>query len=254
MEPPLVSVVVPVRNEGPNILPLVAEIEAALAGIPHEIVYVDDGSDDDTPARLAEAASQGPLCVLRHRRSCGQSAAIVSGVKAARGRWIATLDGDGQNDPADIPRLLARAQAEDPEARRLLVAGHRTQRRDSAMKRVSSRVANRTRAWLLKDATPDTGCGLKVFPRALFLDLPHFDHMHRYLPALVLRQGGQVVSEPVHHRPRVRGRSNYGTLDRLAVSVLDLVGVAWLQRRWKRPDIAMGPGRAGRDGSGGAEA
>jgi dolichol-phosphate mannosyltransferase len=155
-------------------------------------------------------------------------------VKAARGAWIATLDGDGQNDPADIPRLLARAEAEGGA---ILVAGHRVTRKDSWVKRRSSRIANAVRARLLRDRTPDTGCGLKVFPRALFLDLPHFDHMHRFLPALVLRQGGRVVSEPVNHRPRVRGVSNYGTLDRLAVSLFDLVGVAWLQRRWKQPVV-----------------
>jgi dolichol-phosphate mannosyltransferase len=235
--PPLLSVVIPVRNEAPNIAPLVAEIEAALAGIAHEIVYVDDGSSDGTAAALRAAAAGAPLRFLRHRGSCGQSAAIVTGVKAARGTWIATLDGDGQNDPADIPRLLERAQA---ECGAILVAGHRVTRRDSWVKRRSSRIANRVRAWMLRDATPDTGCGLKVFPRALFLDLPHFDHMHRFLPALVLRQGGRVVSEPVNHRPRVRGASNYGTLDRLAVSLFDLVGVAWLQRRWKRPVVDAG--------------
>ena len=241
---PLLSIVVPVRNEGPNILPLIAEIRAALAAAPdgpiaHEIVYVDDGSTDDTAQRLEEAAAQGaPLRALRHRTSCGQSAAIVTGVKAARGTWIATLDGDGQNDPADIPRLLARARAEaagDASTAAVLVAGHRVQRRDGPVKRITSRLANGVRARLLRDATPDTGCGLKVFPRALFLELPHFDHMHRFLPALVLRQGGRVVSVPVNHRPRTRGRSNYGTLDRLAVSLFDLIGVAWLQRRWKRP-------------------
>lgn len=241
--PPLVSVVIPVRNEAPNIAPLVAEIEAALAGVAHEIVYVDDGSTDATPAMLREVAAGVPaLRHLRHRASCGQSAAIVTGVKAARGTWIATLDGDGQNDPADIPRLLERARQGAAGALPLLVAGHRVSRRDSRMKRVSSRIANAVRGRLLGDATPDTGCGLKVFPRALFLDLPHFDHMHRFLPALVLRQGGQVVSEPVNHRPRREGRSNYGTLDRLAVSLFDLVGVAWLQRRWKRPEVVPGDG------------
>lgn len=234
---PVLSVVVPVRNEAPNILPLIAEIEAALAGIAHEIVYVDDGSTDATPARLAEAEAAGaPLRRRRHRRSCGQSAAVVTGVRAARGEWIATLDGDGQNDPADIPALLHRAQ-EEAAGPPLLIAGHRTTRRDSRVKRVSSRVANRIRVGLLRDATPDTGCGLKLFRRADFLELPHFDHMHRYLPALFLRAGGRVVSVPVNHRPRTRGRSNYGTLDRLWVGMFDLVGVYWLQRRWKRPEV-----------------
>jgi dolichol-phosphate mannosyltransferase len=240
--PPLLSVVIPVRNEGPNIAPLVVEIEAALGAFEHEIVYVDDGSSDGTHAALRAAAASGlaagRLRHLRHRTCCGQSAAIVTGVKAARGVWIATLDGDGQNDPSDIPRLLARAEAEQAATGRpVLVAGHRVRRRDSRVKRVTSRLANAIRARLLGDAMPDTGCGLKVFPRALFLDLPHFDHMHRFLPALVLRQGGRVVSEPVGHRPRLSGRSNYGTLDRLGVSVFDLAGVAWLQRRWKRPEV-----------------
>ncbi|HWT10597.1 MAG TPA: glycosyltransferase family 2 protein [Roseomonas sp.] len=236
--PPVLSVVIPVRNEAPNIGPLVAEIEAALSATPHEIVYVDDGSTDDTPAALRAAREAGaPVRAIRHRASCGQSAAIVTGVKAARGRWIATLDGDGQNDPADIPRLLARAEAEAAAGRRTLVAGHRVNRRDSGVKRYTSRIANAVRSRLLRDATPDTGCGLKVFPRDLFLEFPHFDHMHRYLPALALRQGGSVVSEAVNHRPRVRGASNYGTLDRLLVGIFDLIGMAWLQRRGRRPVI-----------------
>ncbi len=229
------SVVVPVRNEGPNILPLVDEIRRALAGVAHEIIYVDDGSSDDTPARLKEAG----VAARRHRASCGQSAAIVTGVRAATGEWIATLDGDGQNDPADIPALLARAREEGGRAGAgpLLVTGHRTRRQDSWTKRRSSHVANRVRIALLRDATPDTGCGLKLFRRSAFLELPHFDHMHRYLPALFIRAGGQVVSVPVNHRPRTRGQSNYGTLDRLWVGLFDLVGVLWLQRRWRRPEL-----------------
>jgi dolichol-phosphate mannosyltransferase len=236
---PLLSVVVPVRNEAANIGPLVAEIAAALAALPHEIVYVDDGSTDDSAAILAGLAAGIPsLRVLRHAESCGQSAAIVTGVRAARGAWIATLDGDGQNDPADIPALWFFAQSEaTPDAAPLMVAGWRVNRRDTRVKRLSSRWANRVRARLLGDATPDTGCGLKLFPRALFLDLPAFDHMHRFLPALVLRQGGRVVSRPVNHRPRLRGQSNYGTLDRLAVGIVDLLGVAWLQRRARRPRL-----------------
>ena len=242
---PLLSVVVPVRNEAANIAPLVAELRAVLAGIVHEIVYVDDGSTDGTADALRRAALAGPLVALRHKAGCGQSAAIVTGVRAARGAWVATLDGDGQNDPADIPTLLARAQADDGPGP-VLVAGHRTRRQDSRTKRLASRAANAIRARLLGDATPDTGCGLKVFARAAFLDLPAFDHMHRYLPALFIRAGGHVVSVPVGHRPRTRGSSNYGTLDRLAVGIFDLMGVAWLQRRWKRPVVE--PLEAGADG------
>ncbi len=239
---PTLSVVVPVRNEGPNILPLLAELRAALAGTSAEIIYVDDGSSDDTQARLAEAAGQAgvPLIRRRHRASCGQSAAICTGTRAARGRFVATLDGDGQNDPADIAVLVARARQEEAIGRGpVLVAGHRVARRDTWIKRVSSQVANHVRAGLLGDATPDTGCGLKVFQRDAFLDLPQFDHMHRYLPALFLRAGGRVVSVPVGHRPRLRGRSHYGVLDRLGVGVFDLMGVYWLQRRWRRPEVEV---------------
>ena len=230
----LLSVVVPVRNEAPNIVPLVAEIEMALAEIDHEIVYVDDGSSDETAWRLLEAARHAPLRVLRHRVSCGQSAAVLTGVRAARGTWIATLDGDGQNDPADIPALLAHAQA---AGGMVLTAGRRFTRRDARVKKLASRAANGIRARLLGDATPDTGCGLKLFEREAFLALPHFDHMHRYLPSLFIRAGGRVESVPVNHRPRTRGRSNYGTLDRLWVGIFDLAGVYWLQRRWKRPEL-----------------
>ncbi|MBU3735715.1 MAG: glycosyltransferase family 2 protein [Methylobacterium sp.] len=232
----LLSVVVPVRNEQENIRPLIEEIVQALQGfIAFEMIYVDDGSTDASSAVLREMQGAHPnLRVIRHQASCGQSTAVRTGVKAARGTWIATLDGDGQNDPADIPRLVA-ALAPGVE----LVGGNRRHaRRDSWIKRVSSVIANTVRSRLLGDSTPDTGCGLKLFPREVFLDLPYFDHMHRFLPALVIRRGGQVVSVPVSHRPRARGQSNYGTLDRLVVGIVDLFGVMWLQRRSKQPQIS----------------
>jgi len=234
------SVVIPVKNEAGNIAPLVAEIAAALAiglegRVVYEIVYVDDGSDDSTETEIRRLQAALPqLRLVRHARSCGQSAAIRSGVKAARGGWIATLDGDGQNDPADIPALWRLAQGmtkDNPAPASLLIAGHRARRQDSWSKRHASRIANAVRRRLLHDDTPDTGCGLKLFPRALFLDLPYFDHMHRFLPALVLREGGIVRSVPVNHRPRERGTSKYGVLDRLGVGITDLLGVLWLRRR-----------------------
>ena len=232
------SVVIPVKNEAGNIAPLVAEIAAALDGfVDYEIVYVDDGSGDATAGEIRHLQKSNPrLRLVRHARSCGQSAAIRSGVKAAHGVWIATLDGDGQNDPADIPVLWQIAQdalAVPP----LLIAGQRTRRQDNWSKRRASRIANAVRRGLLHDDTPDTGCGLKLFRRALFLDLPYFDHMHRFLPALVLREGGVVRSVPVNHRPRQRGTSNYGVFDRLAVGITDLLGVLWLRRRAARPQL-----------------
>ena len=226
------SVVIPIRDEAENIGSLCAEIAAALDGMAHyEIICVDDGSRDATATELARLGSMLPqLRALRHRHSCGQSAAILTGVKASRGIWIATLDGDGQNDPADIPRLwqLARGAPAHPP---LLIAGCREKRQDGWSKRLASRIANRVRSRLLDDATPDTGCGLKLFARALFLDLPAFDHMHRFLPALVLRAGGRVRSVAVNHRPRRSGASKYGVFDRLGVGIVDLFGVWWLLRR-----------------------
>ena len=236
---PVLSVVVPVRNEGPNILPLIGEIRAALAGTAYEIVYVDDGSTDETPQRLRQALAEGaPLRIIRHKASCGQSAGVITGVKQSRGTWIATLDGDGQNDPASIPEMLARAQAEQnlgPQP--ILIAGWRQKRRDTSAKRFGSRIANKVRAAVLRDATPDTGCGLKVFRRDAFLDIPHFDHMHRFLPALFIRQGGRVISMAVNHRPRLEGQSNYNNWQRLKVGIVDLIGMYWLQRRWRGPEI-----------------
>lgn len=232
---PEISVVVPVRDEAENIDALLQEIEAALSGHAFEIIYVDDGSTDATPAKLRAARARYPnLRVLRHRRSAGQSAGLVTGIRAARGIWIATLDGDGQNDPADIPKLLARAGAPDSPA---LVAGLRAKRKDTALKRFSSRVANTVRRGLLGDSTPDTGCGLKLFRPEIFLRLPPFDHMHRFLPALVQRDGGVVVNVAVNHRPRAAGVSKYGVMNRLWVGIVDLAGVMWLQRRALRPEI-----------------
>ncbi|MGH8032373.1 MAG: glycosyltransferase family 2 protein [Luteimonas sp.] len=231
------SVVVPVFNERDNVAPLVAEIVSALRGrIAFEIVYVDDHSRDDTLAVLSALKVNTPeLRVLRHVTQSGQSTAIRSGVKAATGAWIATLDGDGQNDPADIPKLLAARDAAEPAIK--LFAGWRVNRQDSGSKRWASRVANAIRARLLRDDTPDTGCGIKLFERAAFLDLPYFDHMHRYLPALMQRAGWRTVSVPVNHRQRTAGVSKYNNLNRALVGLRDLRGVAWLIVRSKRTAI-----------------
>lgn len=238
---PELSVVVPVHDESRNVVALLDEIEAALSGTtPFEAVFVDDCSADDTPRILADYALAHPwLVVLRHRNNCGQSTAVRTGVLAARGAVVATLDGDGQNDPADIPPLLARWRAlRQQDARQpLLIAGWRAQRHDTWVRRMSSRIANGVRARLLGDATPDTGCGLKLFARADFLALPYFDHMHRFLPALVRRAGGSVESVHVAHRPRTHGKSHYGIHNRLWVGLVDMAGVAWLQRRARVPDI-----------------
>lgn len=228
-----VSVIVPVRDEQDNVVPLCRELEAVLASLdPYEIVFVDDGSRDATASRLAALAqARLRVRVLHHARRFGQSTALRSGVLAAHHPWIATIDGDGQNDPADLPALLREARAAVVPT---LCVGHRVQRRDSLSKRWASRFANRLRGGLLKDGTPDTGCGLKVLPRELYLRLPWFDHQHRFLPALVLREGGRVVSLPVRHRPRIAGRSKYGNLARAVAGAWDLLGVAWLIRRAPR--------------------
>ena len=234
---PQLSVVVPVFNERDNVKPLIDEIVAALRGREDfEIVYVDDCSKDDTLAVLQGLKAQVPeLRVIRHISQSGQSTAVRSGVKSARGAWIATLDGDGQNDPADIPKLIAARDAGPAEVK--LYAGWRVNRQDSASKRFGSRFANAIRRRLLRDDTPDTGCGIKLFERAAFLDLPYFDHMHRYLPALMQRAGWQVKSVPVNHRPRGTGVSKYNNLNRALVGIADLRGVGWLIRRSKRTAV-----------------
>ena len=228
---PQLSVVVPVLNEQDNVAPLAHEIVAALRGVvTFEIVYVDDGSRDGTLEALRALKAEIPeLRVVRHLANAGQSSAIRNGVKAARGTWIATLDGDGQNDPADIPKLLA--QRDRSSASVKLFAGWRVDRRDSDSKRWASKWANAIRARMLGDATPDTGCGTKLFEREVFLDLPFFDHMHRFLPALMQRAGWTTVSVPVNHRPRSTGVSKYNNFDRALVGISDLRGVAWLKRR-----------------------
>jgi len=237
MSEPQLSVVVPVFNERDNVAPLVGEIVAALRGqLPFEIVYVDDNSRDDSLAVLQSLKASTPeLRVLHHVQQSGQSTAVRNGVKAARAPWIATLDGDGQNDPADIPKLLAARTSAAGEVK--LFAGWRVNRQDSGSKRWASKWANAIRARMLRDDTPDTGCGIKLFERAAFLDLPYFDHMHRFLPALMQRAGWKTISVPVNHRHRTAGVSKYNNLNRALVGIRDLRGVAWLITRSRRTEV-----------------
>ncbi len=235
--PPAISVIVPVRNEAGNVAPLVAEIAAALQGaLPDrafEIVYVNDGSTDATEAELRGLMADRPwLRQIRHQKSCGQSAAIRTGVAMAQAPLIVTLDGDGQNNPAFIPELIAALEAGAPRIG--LIAGQRVGRKATGFKKLQSRIANGVRAAVLKDGTRDTGCGLKAFRRDLFLSLPYFDGLHRFLPALVRREGFDIGYVDVIDRPRHHGVSNYGFWDRLWIGILDLAGVWWLIRRKRR--------------------
>jgi dolichol-phosphate mannosyltransferase len=232
---PDLSVVIPVCNEVDNVLPLADEIAEALEDhCTFEILFVDDGSVDGTADAVRRAHATIPqVRLLRHSRRSGQSAAVHSGVRFARAEWVATLDGDGQNDPSDLPAMLAARDAvrrSEPEV--LLVMGNRVTRRDTWLRRLSSRVANAVRGGLLGDGTPDTGCGIKLMHRATFLELPFFDHMHRFLPALYQRHGARVISIPVSHRPRTLGKSKYGLHNRLWVGIVDLFGVMWLKARY----------------------
>jgi len=233
---PDVAVVIPVKDEAGTIGPLIDEIGRELAGYPFEVVCVDDGSRDGTAEELAAVKSRSPwLTVVRHRTACGQSTATLTGVRAARAAWIVTIDGDGQNPPGEIRKLIAARNAAGGAV--AMVAGQRERRNDSWFRKLSSRVANGVRQRLLKDGIRDTGCSLKLFRRQIFLDLPYFDHMHRFLPALVQRQGGTVITTPVAHRARVHGESKYGFHNRLWPGIVDLAGVLWLKRRAKLPQI-----------------
>lgn len=237
----LVSIVVPMFNEAANVGQLVQEVAAALDGYWFELIVVDDASSDETAEHVRLAmTTDARLRLVRNSRRRGQSTAIWNGVQAARSEWVVIMDGDLQNDPADIPKFIGRM--EDSGKREAgapdlgLLIGHRVNRRDTLIRRVSSRVANGVRRAILHDATPDTGCGLKLIRRSLFMQLPYFDHMHRFMPALVQQLGLRVESVPVRHRPRCAGHSKYGVFDRLWVGIVDLFGVAWLGRRNRRVD------------------
>jgi dolichol-phosphate mannosyltransferase len=236
---PALSIVIAAHNEAGNIEPLLAEImEVFGPGEPPEVIVVDDGSTDATAAGVRRAAARWPgIRLLRHRQKSGQSAALWTGIWAARADWAAMLDGDGQNDPRDLLRLWRQVQAEPPAASIHMFAGRRQKRNDGAVKWLSSRAANWIRRTVLKDGTHDTGCGLKLFRRDAYIRLPYFDTMHRYLPALIRRGGGTTVEVAVDDRPRLKGRSKYGFFDRLADGLWDLPGVFWLCRRARFPDI-----------------
>lgn len=236
-----ISVVVPVKDEAENVAPLAREIAAATAGERSlEIIFIDDGSSDGTADVLKALKPELPtLRVIRHAKNLGQSRAIRTGVQAARSDIIVTLDGDGQNDPADIPKVLAILRSSSDAANIALVSGIRARRMDSLNRRVASRLGNAIRARLLGDGALDTGCGLKAFRRDAFLSLPYFDHMHRFIIALMLREGLGVRYVEVNHRERRHGASKYTNVNRLLVSINDLLGVRWLQRRYRgRTDVS----------------
>jgi len=231
---PDISVVVPVFDEEGAAPALAREIATAFAGRAFEVLFVDDASRDATRAVLLALKPEIPqLRVLSHRANAGQSRAIRTGVLAARAPLVVTLDGDGQNDPADAPRLAEALAGGPPQLG--LVGGERVKRQDSQAKKIASRLGNGVRRRLLNDRALDTGCGLKAFRREAFLRLPYFDHIHRYLPALMIREGYEVAFAPVNHRPRETGRSKYNNLGRLWASLSDLAGVVWLKSRSRNP-------------------
>lgn len=234
---PQISIVIPAKNEVDNLRPLIGEIRAAMDGqFDYELIYVDDGSTDATFATLQAIRDEGydKLTVVRHAVSTGQSLAIISGAWIARGEWLVVLDADGQNDPADIPGMLRAVQAAHAKDAKVWgVIGHRVNRRDDWVKRMSSKIANSFRDAMLHDGVPDVGCGLKAVLRERYLRLPSFNHMHRYIPTLIQAQGGSMLVHPVNHRPRLAGKSNYGVWNRLWVGLVDVMGVWWLKRRAK---------------------
>ena len=235
--PPAFSIVVPMQNEAGHVAPLMAEIARVFGALgSFEIIAVDDGSRDRTHDELLTAQKTAPMLrILQHATGCGQSQAVITGVLAARAAWVITLDGDGQNDPADALKLIAARDATGANAAPTLFIGHRVIRQGNGGKATASHIANTVRAFVLGDHTPDSGCGLKLFPRDLFLALPRFDALHRFMPALVLRAGGRVVSVPVSHRARTYGRSHYGIILRGLLGLIDLLGVWWLMRRYTSP-------------------
>jgi glycosyltransferase involved in cell wall biosynthesis len=234
---PALSVVVPVYNERDNVAALATEIAETLSSVPYEMIFVNDASTDDTKDQLVALKTTFPaLRVLSHKQNAGQSRSARTGILAAKAPIIATLDGDGQNDPADIPTLYQQLIRKDAPDNLALVGGRRAKRKDSWAKRVGSRFGNGVRKKLLKDEADDTGCGLKVFKREAFLRLPYFDHIHRYIPALMLREGFSAEYADVNHRPREHGVSKYTNFGRLIVSIADLRGVMWLNRRARNPE------------------
>lgn len=233
-QPIELSVVIPVYNEKDNVEPLYQEVKKALTGMTFEVIFIDDGSNDGTRESLALLAQTEPnLRLLKHKSNYGQSAAFVTGVRGAKYDWIVTMDGDRQNDPGDIPQLVAAIDKQNP----CVVLGNRKKRDDSLLKRLTSRIGNGIRKFVLNDECPDTGCSLKLFPKKAFLAIPHFNHVHRYFPALFKRQGLSLINVKVNHRARVAGVSKYGLMNRLFVGIYDLIGVVWLMKRPCNPDV-----------------
>ncbi len=235
-----ISIVIPMYNEVDNVAPFVQEVHDSLKKqVAHyEILVIDDGSSDGTHEKLLELTNSIPtLRVLCHTQNYGQSAATLSGVRAARHPWIVTMDGDAQNDPDDIPRLLDQLNAETNSSQPLLIVGNRKKRNDSFIRKISSRIGNGVRTAILQDDCTDTGCSLKLFSRDVFLEFPHFNHLHRFIPSLIKRVDGKIINVPVNHRPRTRGKSKYGIMNRLWVGIVDLIGVSWLLRRPCNPTV-----------------